>query len=81
MAKRRKAAPITITPEQRERLKRPCFYFGNYGPKATSGNHSFIQRILENEIDERPLYYKRTPKSEVPTDECQTAVEGVLSLT
>jgi hypothetical protein len=79
MAKRRKVIPVTLIGEQRERLERLWFYFGNYGPKTTPGNHSFIQRLLENGIDERPLYTKRTPKSEIPTPECEAAVEAVLA--
>jgi hypothetical protein len=79
MAKRRKVTPVTITPEQRERLERLWFYYGNYGPKTTPGNHSFIQRLLENGIDERSLYNKRTPKSEIPTPECERSVEAILS--
>lgn len=79
MAKSRKATPIIITTEQREQLERLWFYFGNYGPKTTPGNHSFIQRLLENGIDERPLYTKRTPQSEIPTPECEGAVEAILS--
>jgi hypothetical protein len=79
MAKRRKVKSVTLTPEQRERLKRLWFYYGNYGPKTTSGNHSFIQRLLENGIDERSLHNKRTPKSEIPTPECERAVEAILS--
>jgi hypothetical protein len=80
MAKRRKLTTVTLTPEQRERLERLWFYYGNYGPKTTSGNHSFIQRLLENGIDERSLYTKRTPKSEIPTAECEMAVESVLAI-
>ncbi len=49
------------------------------GPKTTTGNHSFIQRLLENGYDERPLHNKRTPKSEVPTLECVQAVEQILA--
>lgn len=67
MTKRRKLRTVTLTPEQRERLKRLWFYYGNYGPKTTSGNHSFIQRLLEQGIDERSLHTKRTPKSEILT--------------
>jgi hypothetical protein len=81
MAKRRKVIAVTLTPEQREKLERLWFYFGNYGPKTTPGNHSFIQRLLENGIDERPLYNRRTPKSEIPTPECEAAVEAVLART
>ena len=80
MAKRRKVTPVTITPEQRDRLERLWFYYGNYGPKTTPGNHSFIQRLLENGFDERSLYNKRTPKSEIPTPECERAVEAILSM-
>lgn len=80
MAKRRKVTPVTITPEQRDRLERLWFYYGNYGPKTTPGNHSFIQRLLENGIDERSLHNKRTPKSELPTPECERAVEAILSI-
>jgi hypothetical protein len=80
MAKRRKVKAVTLTAEQRDRLERLWFYYGNYGPKTTPGNHSFIQRLLENGIDERSLYNKRTPKSEIPTPECERAVETILSM-
>jgi hypothetical protein len=79
MAKRRKVTPVALTDEQHERLEQIWFYFGNYGPKTTPGNHSFIQRLLENGIDERSLHNKRTPKSEIPTPECERAVEAILS--
>jgi hypothetical protein len=80
MAKRRKVTPVTLTAKQRERLERLWFIYGNYGAKRTPGNHSFIQRLLENGYDERPLYNKRTPKSERPTLECEAAVEAVLAM-
>jgi len=80
MAKRRKVTPVTLIAEQRERLECLWFYYGNYGPKTTPGNHSFIQRLLENGYDERPLYNKRTPKSEKPTLECEAEVEAVLAM-
>lgn len=80
MAKRRKLTTVTLTAEQRERLERLWFYFGNYGTKATSSNHSFIQRLLENGIDERSFHTKRTPKSELPTRECEIAVETILAM-
>jgi hypothetical protein len=80
MAKRRKIKSVTLTAEQRERLEHLWFYYGNYGPKTTPGNHSFIQRLLENGIDERSLHNKRTPKSELPTPECERAVEAILSM-
>ena len=71
---------VTLTVEQRERLERLWFYYGNYGPKTTSGNHSFIQRLLEQGIDERSLHTKRTPKSELPTPECEAAVKAILEM-
>ena len=52
---------------------------GNYGPKTTPGNHQFIQGLLAYGLDLRPLQTKRTPKSERPTPECETAVEAVLA--
>lgn len=79
MAIRRKAAPVTLTAEQRTRLERLWFIYGNYGPKSTPGNHSFIQRLIENGIDERPLNNKRTPKSQIPTPECEACVDKILS--
>ena len=80
MTKRRKLTTVIITAEQRERLERLWFSYGNYGPKTTSGNHSFIQRLLEQGIDERSLHTKRTPKSELPTPECVAAVEVILRM-
>lgn len=79
MAKRREAATVALTDKQRERLERLWFYYGNYGPRTTPGNHQFIQGILEHGLDLRPLQTKRTPKSERPTPECEAAVEAVLA--
>jgi hypothetical protein len=79
MAKRRKAKPVTLTDGQRDRLERLWFYYGNYGPQATPGNHQFIQGLLEHGLDLRPLQTKRTPKAERPTEECEAAVEAVLA--
>jgi hypothetical protein len=79
MAKRRKAAPVTLTEGQRERLERLWFYYGNYGLRTTPCNHQFIQGLLEHGLDLRPLHTKRTPKSERPTPECEAAVEAVLA--
>ena len=79
MAKRRQATPVTLTDSQRERLERLWFYYGNYGPQATPGNHQFIQGFLEHGLDFRPLQTKRTAKRDVPTEECVAAVERVLA--
>jgi hypothetical protein len=53
MTKRRQERRVTITGEQRRRLEQLWFYYGNYGPKSTPGNHSFIQGFLEHGIDTR----------------------------
>lgn len=79
MPKRRKPAPVTLTDTQRDRLERLWFYYGNYGPATTPGNHQFIQGLLEHGLDLRPLHTKRTPKCEKPTEECERAVEAVLA--
>src|SRR5215213_1186499 len=78
MTKRRKEKIVTLTTEQRRRLERLWFYYGNYGPQTTPGNHSFIQGFLEHGIDTRSFRTKRTPKSEIPTPECEAAVEAIL---
>jgi hypothetical protein len=79
MARIRKATPVALNDAQRERLERLWFYYGNYGPQTTPGNHQFIQGLLEHGLDLRPLHTKRTPKSERPTPECEQAVEAVLA--
>ena len=79
MAKRRQAAPVTLTDRQRERLERLWFVYGNYGPKTTPGNHQFIQGLLEHGLDLRPLQTKRTARRDRATEECEAAVEAILS--
>src|ERR671917_49424 len=71
---RRKSVPVTLTPEQRRRLENLWFIYGNYGPKTTRGNHSFIQGLLERGEDERPLRIK----GYIPTEECERAVDEIL---
>jgi hypothetical protein len=78
MPKRKKVILVTLTHEQRARLEKLWFYYGNYGPQTTPGNHSFIQRLLEDGYDERPLYNTRTPKSERPMPECEATVDVIL---
>lgn len=75
MAPRRKVIPITLTNDQREKLERLWFQYGNRGPRTTPGNHSFIQGLLEHGIDTRPL----KQRGYMPTEECERAVERVLS--
>lgn len=68
--KRRQVRAVEITPEQRGRLERLWFIYGNYGPKTTPGNHQFIQGFLERGQDERD-FNKVHP-------ECLAAVEAIL---
>lgn len=71
---KREAIPVVLTPLQRKRLENLWFVYGNYGPKTTKGNHSFIQGLLERGEDERPC---RT-KGYIPTEECEMAVDKIL---
>ena len=70
--KRREFRQVAISAEQRGRLERLWFIFGNYGPKHTMPNHYFIQGFLERGLDERD-FNKVTP-------ECLTAVDEVLAV-
>lgn len=79
MAPRRKSKPVTLTDAKRAQLENLWFLWGNYGPKSTPGNHSFIQAILEHGIDIRPLLTRRSRKSEIPTPECEAAVDRILN--
>lgn len=78
MPKAREAVPVTLTDAQHARLEDLWFVWGNHGLKATPGNHTFIQSILEHGLDIRPLRNKRTPKSQIPTPECEAAVDRIL---
>ena len=80
MPKVRKVTPVTLNREQRERLERLWFYYGNHGPQTTPGNHYFIQSLLEHGIDVRPLFTKRTRKADKPTPACEAAVDAVLAI-
>lgn len=60
-----------LTNTQQKKLKNLWFVYGNNHKKHTSGNHKFIQRLLEeNAIDYRKFYN--------PTQECLKAVDDVL---
>ena len=72
--RREETVPVSLTPGQRQRLENLWFYYGNYGPKTTPGNHSFIQGLLERGQDERPL----KQRGYMPTEECEQAAERVL---
>lgn len=78
MTLRRECKPVEISDSQRARLEDIWFVYGNHGPKTTPGNHTFIQTVLEHGLDLRPLRTRRTPKSEIPTPECEAAVDRIL---
>jgi hypothetical protein len=75
MARKRDAIPVVLTQEQRRKLERLWFHYGNYGPQTTPGNHIFIQGLLEHGKDVRPLRLKGYK----PTAECEAAVDAVLA--
>ncbi len=72
--KSRETVGVSLTSHQRRELEHLWFVHGNYGPKTTKGNHSFIQGLLERGMDERPLRMK----GYIPTEECERAVERIL---
>lgn len=73
MAAKERIIKVEVTDEQRRRLERLWFIYGNHGPKTTPGNHSFIQGFLEHGQDLRHLRGWR------PTAECMAAVDAVMA--
>ena len=71
--RRREVKPVEITSEQRGRLERLWFVYGNYGPRHTMENHYFIQGFLERGQDERDF-------NDV-TPECLADVDAALGAT
>jgi anti-sigma factor ChrR (cupin superfamily) len=47
---------IELTQEQRTKLERLWFVYGNNGPKHSHHNHRFIQNILEHGEDTEEFY-------------------------
>lgn len=73
MNRRRKGRRVQINDMQRERLQKLLPLYGDSGPKATPGNHAFIQGLLEDGQDLRHLPDRR------PTAECAAAVDDILA--
>lgn len=59
-----------ITGEQRWKLNRLWFIYGNRGKKHNHANHRFIQCLLEEGKDEREFYK--------PSNDCLEQVDRVL---
>lgn len=73
MAAKHQVKEILLTDAQREKLERLWLIYGNHSPKATPGNHTFIQGFLEHAQDLRDL------RSWKPTLECIEVVDAVLA--
>lgn len=72
MKARQHTREVKLTDEQRQKLERLWFIYGNHGSKTTPGNHCFIQGFLEHGQDLRHL------RGWKPTAECMSAVDAVL---
>lgn len=84
--------PITLTEDQRAKLNKLWFIFGNHGKKHSHSNHRFIQNLLSRGEDDREFYLKgvenlrakgifseaRIQKDAI-TQECIDAVDAVLN--
>jgi len=80
---------VTITDDQRAKLERLWFVFGNSGKKSTLFNHKLIQGFIESGEDRREDYkdvnINLTGKYGIEyalkngiTDECLEAVKNII---
>lgn len=53
---------VTLTKDQRPRLEKLWFLYGNHGQKSSPAGHKFIQGFLEHGEDLRDFY---KPQKEV----------------
>lgn len=79
-----------INSEQRKKLNKLWFIYGNNGPKSTKGNHGFIQGFLERNSDDREFYLqgiqnmrdRKIPENVIIvnaiTQECINEVDKIL---
>lgn len=84
------AKPIDLNEEQKKALEKLWFIYGNSGPKATKGNHGYIQGFIQYNEDRKEFYLqgeknmqKRGLSEELInkmklTEECIEAVDKVL---
>lgn len=68
---------IQLTENQRKKLEKLWFVYGNNGKKHTHCNHRYIQNILEHGKDTES-FYKQSDKTDL-TDECVNAVKSILN--
>jgi hypothetical protein len=68
---------IELTENQRKKLEKVWFVYGNSGKKHTHCNHRYIQNILEQGEDTE-LFYKQSEKCDL-TEECINAVKNILN--
>lgn len=47
---------VNLSPEQRRKLEKLWFIYGNHGSKSTLRRHKFIQGFLEHGHDYRDFY-------------------------
>jgi hypothetical protein len=81
--------PIILSKEQRDKLNKLWFIYGNHGKKCTFHNHKFIQSLLERGEDAEAFYRnackERSDKAGVNwdtiklTDECVNEVRLILN--
>lgn len=81
---------VQITEDQKKRLIKLWFIYGNRGKKHTHHNHRFIQNFIEHGEDTEEFYRnadsERTKHGGIDwntiklTDECVDAVRAVLNV-
>lgn len=69
---------VVLTSEQKNKLQKLWFIYGNGHEKHTLGNHKFIQRLLETNEDNRKLYVNGNSVLNKLTSECQLEVDKIL---
>lgn len=80
---------MTITEDQKKKLMKLWFVYGNNGKKHTHHNHRYIQNFIEHDEDTEDFYRKadksRTKKAGIDwstvqlTEECVEAVKQILN--
>ena len=76
-AKNIKDIPLTLTNDQKDKLKKLWFIYGNYGIKANNSQHKWIQRMLDSNIDAY-WFYKKTSIDSI-SSECKKEVYKIIN--
>lgn len=69
---------INISEEQRQKLHKLWFVYGNNGKKHSHVNHRYIQNILEHGEDTESFYNAPHTKVKI-SDECLNDVKAILN--